>query len=411
MSRSTTAGSVTDDSSITTETKGRNLGALSSYKINVLKENNWHAWKLRMQKYLCLHKVFKYAEGTCPKPAEDIPNNSTKVAMWEEEDLIAQTLILTNIDDAQMWESLQMAHQTHGVQTVLLAKRDLLNAKCPEDENVPIHINKLKKMRNELSAMGKPVPDDEFKDILLLNMPESWSTFTTSYMAGRLARKEASSVTVEQLTAVLVDKYKHWGSTSPGQTLIAQLHDKWKEPGVTCSHCRRDNHSTDQCHHKGKPKCGYCHRIGHTKDRCWTKDGRGPPKRANTAQTNFASTLEVRDVQDDEQVLMVDGQGASSNNNNIYLNSFTVNWKDGIEESIAFYTWVTDTSSSVHLTNTRDVFKEITPVRKVIKGIGDHAVIASVLKSSLGLFKRLATGPDCNHCRLDCSCQLQKNLT
>ena len=130
MSRSTTAGSVTDDSSITAETKGRNLGALSSYKIDVLKENNWHAWKLRMQKYLHLHKVFKYAEGTCPKPAEDIPNNSTKVAMWEEEDLIAQTLILTNIDDAQMhhvndakasvqmWESLQMAHQTHGVQTV-----------------------------------------------------------------------------------------------------------------------------------------------------------------------------------------------------------------------------------------------------------------------------------------------------
>jgi len=222
--------------------------------------------------------------------------------------------------------------------------------------------------------MRKPVSNDEFKDILLLNMPESWTTFTTSYMAGRLARKEASSVTVEQLTAVLVDKYKHQGSTSPGQTLIARLHDKRKEPGVTCSHCGRDNHSTDQCHHKGKPKCGYCHRIGHTEDRCWTKDGRGPPKRAKTAQTNFASTLEIRDVQDDEQVLMVDGQGASSNNNNIYSNSFTVNWKDGIEESIAFYTWVTDTSSSVHLTNTRDVF--ITPVHKVIKGIGDHAVIA-----------------------------------
>ena len=36
-----------------------------------------------------------------------------------------------------------------------------------------------------------------------------------------------------------------------------------------------------------------------------------------------------------------------------------------------------------------------------------ETAVASVLKSSLGLFKRLATGPDCNHCRLDCSCQLQ----
>jgi len=44
--------------------------------------------------------------------------------------------------------------------------------------------------------MGKPIPDDEFKDILLLNMPESWTTFTTLYMAGRLAGKEVASVTV-----------------------------------------------------------------------------------------------------------------------------------------------------------------------------------------------------------------------
>ena len=104
-------------------TKARNLGAISSYKVDALKDNNWHAWKIRMQKFLCLNKVFKYAEGSCPKP-EDDPSNSAKLVVWEEEDLIAQTLILTNIDDrqidhvvhaetaAQMWESLKLAHQT-----------------------------------------------------------------------------------------------------------------------------------------------------------------------------------------------------------------------------------------------------------------------------------------------------------
>ena len=85
---------------------------------------------------------------------------------------------------AQMWESLKLAHQTQGVQTALIAKKELLNAKCPEGDNIPEHINKLKRMRNDLSDMGKPVPDDKFKDILLLNMVESWSTFTMSYMAG-----------------------------------------------------------------------------------------------------------------------------------------------------------------------------------------------------------------------------------
>ena len=81
-----------------------------------------------MQKFLCLHKVFKYAEGTFPKPEK------AEIAVWEKEDLITQTLILTNIDNrqmdhvmhakmaAQMWESLKLAHQTQGVQTALIAK-------------------------------------------------------------------------------------------------------------------------------------------------------------------------------------------------------------------------------------------------------------------------------------------------
>jgi len=73
---------------------------------------------------------------------------------------------------------------------------------------------------------------------------------------------------------------------------------------------------------------------------------------------------------------MVDGQGVLSNNNNIYSNSFTVNWKDRINEHIAFYTWVTDTGSSVHLANTRDIFTDIVPIHKMIKRIRDHAVIA-----------------------------------
>ena len=148
-----------------------------------------------MQKFLCLHKVFKYAEGSCPK-SEDDPSNSAELVVWEEEDLITQTLLLTNIDDrqidhvvhaktvAQMWESLKLAHQTWGVRTALIAKKELLNAKCPEGDNIPEHINKLKRMWNDLSDMGEPVPDNKFKDILLLNMLESWSTFTTSYMAG-----------------------------------------------------------------------------------------------------------------------------------------------------------------------------------------------------------------------------------
>ena len=123
---------------------------------------------------------------------------------------------------AQMWESLKQAHQTCSVQSALLAKKELLNATCPEGDNVQSHINKLKWMRNDLLAMGKPVPDDKFKDLLLLNMPESWTTFTMSYMVGRIAGKGVDSVTVEELTAILVDEYQCRHGVPQDQTLHQQ---------------------------------------------------------------------------------------------------------------------------------------------------------------------------------------------
>ena len=118
--------------------------------------------------------------------------------------------------------------------------------------------------------MGKPVPDDEFKDILLLNMPESWTTFTTSYMAGQIAGKGVETTTVEELTAVLVDEYKCRQGTPQEQTLFTKKGGiKQKEPmKASCSICGRDNHTTDKCCHKGKPKCRYCHKVRHAEDDC-----------------------------------------------------------------------------------------------------------------------------------------------
>ena len=366
----------------------RNLGAISSYKVDTLKDNNWHAWKIRMQKFLCLHKVFKYAEDNCPKPQDD-PNNKAEIAVWEEEDLIVQTLILTNIDDqqmdhvmhaemvAQMWESLKWAHQTHGVQMALLAKKELLNAMCPEGDDVQSHINKLKQMRNDLSAMGKPVPDEEFKDLLLLNMPESWTTFTMSYMVGWIAGKGVDSVTVEELTAILVDEYRHRHGALQDQTLYTQYSNKRKAPAGNCGICRRDNHTTDTCHHKGKPRCSYCQKLGHAENDCWKKNGT-PAKRTKMGeQANLADRLSLRDVQDDEQMLHADGNWTSgeSGTDTYYDTSFSVSYK-GIDERVAWYMWIADSRSTTHISKDKALFQEMIPIQKEIQGIGNHMIMA-----------------------------------
>ena len=124
------------------------------------------------------------------------------------------------------------------------------------------------------------------------------------------------SVTVEELTAVLTDEFKRRRGNPPEKTLFTQkkINNKRKAPNKSCSICGRDNHNTDKCRHKGKPKCGYCQKLGHAEDDCWKKNS-SPAKKAKTqGQANFASSiveLSSRDVQDDEQVLHADGNWTS----------------------------------------------------------------------------------------------------
>ena len=74
-------------------------GAISTYRIDSLKEENWLAWHNRMISILKLQKVYGLIDGTEVKPDE---NDSEVLAVWEERDLVAQVLIKNNLSDEQM---------------------------------------------------------------------------------------------------------------------------------------------------------------------------------------------------------------------------------------------------------------------------------------------------------------------
>ena len=47
-----------------------NIGAVSTYKIEPLKEGNWVAWRSRMMTILKFQHAYGFIEGTVPKPAD-----------------------------------------------------------------------------------------------------------------------------------------------------------------------------------------------------------------------------------------------------------------------------------------------------------------------------------------------------
>ena len=137
-------------------------GAISTYKIDPLREDNWLAWQNRMTSILKLQKVFSYVDGTVGKPDD---NDPTAFAGWEERDLVAQVLIKNNLSDEQMvhvdqdiittaagmWQSLRAVHETRSESAITAAKRTFYGMQAADDANIPEHIAE---MRKQVNAKG-----------------------------------------------------------------------------------------------------------------------------------------------------------------------------------------------------------------------------------------------------------------
>jgi len=58
---------------------GINIGAVSTYKIDPLKEDNWVAWSSRMNTILKFQLAYGHVQGTVPKPLDQ-----AQLKNWEQ---------------------------------------------------------------------------------------------------------------------------------------------------------------------------------------------------------------------------------------------------------------------------------------------------------------------------------------
>ena len=75
-------------------------------------------------------------------------------------------------------------------------------------------------------------------------------------------------------------------------------------------------------------------------------------------------------------MLHADGNWTSdSSSTSNYDNSFTVSY-DGIDEHVKWYMWVADSGSTVHIVKDKELFRDMAPIQKEIRGIGDQTITA-----------------------------------
>src|SRR5271169_1574206 len=131
-----------------------------TYRIELLKSNNWMPWKRRMLAILRDQGLEKYVEKSAepPKVSTGAPTKEETEAVlkWQEGDAKARTRIELSIGDSEMihlsgantaremWNQLTMVKEARGRLGILATRRTLYRASAEEGVDMVDHISKLR---------------------------------------------------------------------------------------------------------------------------------------------------------------------------------------------------------------------------------------------------------------------------
>jgi gag-polypeptide of LTR copia-type len=189
-----------------------------TYRIELLKGNNWMPWKRRMLAVLRDLGLETYIERDAVSPAPAIPLSPTPeeieaIRKWKEGDAKTQTRIELAIGDSEMihlvgartasemWKQLSLVKESRGKLGVLATRRALYRSIAEEGFDLLEHISKLRKLQEELHLMGSLVSDEDFAMLLVSSLPESWDLYTSAYLGSKADR---TTLTLHELVAILL---------------------------------------------------------------------------------------------------------------------------------------------------------------------------------------------------------------
>jgi len=287
----------------------------------------------------------KYIEKTAAPPIPADPRKPTKeeteaIDKWNGGDAKARTRIELAIGDGEMihisgaltardmWDQLSTVKESKGHLGVLATRRALYRATAEEGFEMVNHISRLRRLQEEIHTMGSLVSDEDFVMILLTSLPESWDSYTTSFLGSSGNKPDIKS---HELIAVLYEedrRRKTRNGESSGTTLHVNAKDKGKSK---CGH----NHGNNK-----DKECYNCHRRGHISSECWAKgggkEGQGPKGRKGSKRGHKANQAEEVNTSLNDCAYMAHQNDQS--------------------REISKFDWLLDSGTTSHICTARDAF-------------------------------------------------------
>jgi hypothetical protein len=110
-------------------------------------------------------------------------NGVTAPVRWAHGEATVKQAIAASVPDSifnrikgstrakDVWDALKALFEGRTQMIVVDLRRQIQSLKCGEDDNVRTHFDNIANLREQLAAMGKTIPDDEYSSILLGSLP------------------------------------------------------------------------------------------------------------------------------------------------------------------------------------------------------------------------------------------------
>jgi hypothetical protein len=193
---------------------------------------------------------------------------------WKRGEAIVKQQIAATIPDSlfmkvrdkgtalEIWEALQGDFQNKSRMVAVDLRRRLQQEKCAEKGDIRAHFAKLRKMREDLAAMGHPPGEDEFYAIILGSLPYSFEPFISALNA--TSSVLGTVLSPDELMQAFTDEYdrRNLGKSSKKEEENTAFS---AEDSNSNGSSRKGNDQRGKCYNCGKP--------GHRKDDCWEEGG------------------------------------------------------------------------------------------------------------------------------------------
>ncbi|CAJ2644827.1 unnamed protein product [Trifolium pratense] len=251
-----------------------------------------------------------------------------------------------------------------------------------EDEIIKTYADKLLGIANKVRLLGTQFSDSRIVEKLLVTVPERYE----ASIAALENTKDLSKITLpEVLHALQTQEQRRLmreERTIDGICLAKGFGKKYQHK--PCPHCKKDNHSPNNCWWRPDAKCEKCGKLGHMMKVCTSQQQQGD---VNIAHKQY---------EEDQELLLA-------------ISGFTTN-KPSKE-------WLVDSGCTNHMTYDRDLFKELnkTSISKVRIGNGEQIAVEGIgtisIKTHAGMkqISNVLYVPEINQNLLSVAQLLEKN--